>query len=238
MIQIRVIWRFQMMTARSRPVLALAFRHTRRHIPPQMVLLPRSPLVLCKVTAIWRFPMMTARFRPVLVLAPAFKHTRRHITRRTTSCLVSSWSPRWRACGMQMVQSMRRTRERVLDLDPPILQEVPWSRGTTPPSLRGNRDGGVKSALNRSQGVSPPLQCTAGGPRSHPLTSPSFLMTPPHPMSPVATVLPLHIARDSVTSLALTITGDRDGILRWRILSFSKPPCGPSFLAIVLCGRQ
>ena len=201
-----------MMTARSRPVLALAFRHTRRHIPPQMVLLPRSPLVLCKVTAIWRFPMMTARFRPVLVLAPAFKHTRRHITRRTTSCLVSSWSPRWRACGMQMVQSMRRTRERVLDLDPPILQEVPWSRGS--------------------------LQCTAGGPRSHPLTSPSFLMTPPHPMSPVATVLPLHIARDSVTSLALTITGDRDGILRWRILSFSKPPCGPSFLAIVLCGRQ
>jgi hypothetical protein len=63
--------------------------------------------------------MMTARFRPVLPLA--FRLTSRHIRRSTIFCLVSYWSPRWRACGMEMVQSMRRTRERVLELGPPIL---------------------------------------------------------------------------------------------------------------------
>jgi hypothetical protein len=70
--------------------------------------------------------MMTARSRPVS--AHAFRHTRRHIRRRTISCLVSYWSPRGRACGLGMGQSMRRGRECVLGLGPSILPGVLWSR--------------------------------------------------------------------------------------------------------------
>ena len=53
----------------------------------QMALLPQSPLVLWKVTVLWSSLMMTARFRPVLALA--FRHTRRRISRRAISYLSS-----------------------------------------------------------------------------------------------------------------------------------------------------
>ena len=63
-----------------------------------MVLLLRSQSVPWKVTVIWRFQMMTARFRPVLAQL-AFRHSLRHIRRRTISCLVSYWRLMGRACG-------------------------------------------------------------------------------------------------------------------------------------------
>ena len=44
------------------------------------------------------------------------------------SSLVSSWSPRGRAYGRGMGQSIRRERDCVLKLGPSILPGVPWSR--------------------------------------------------------------------------------------------------------------
>ena len=52
-------------------------------VPYPLALLLRSQSVLWKVTVIWRFRMMTAHFR--LVLALAFRPTRRHIRRHTIS---------------------------------------------------------------------------------------------------------------------------------------------------------
>ena len=93
-------------------------------------------------------------------------------------------------------------------------------RTTSPPSLRGNENDTVSSVIDRKQGVSPPITYTIARTGTPPLAD----LSPPmkHRVSPVQTSLPIHLARDSATSLALTIIGDSAGILGRRIPSFSK----------------
>ena len=91
-----------------------------------MVLLPPSQLLPWPVTVIWRFLMMTALPRPVSALA--FRHTRRHIKRRTIFCLVFYWRLMEKACSLGMGQSTTRERECVLGLGRLILPRVLWSR--------------------------------------------------------------------------------------------------------------
>ena len=95
----------------------------------QMVLLPPSQLVTWQVTVIWRFLMMTALPRPVSALA--FRHTRRHIRRRTISCLLFYWRLMEKACRLGMGQSTRRERECVLQLGQSLQMEV-WSQWYLP----------------------------------------------------------------------------------------------------------
>ena len=72
----------------------------------QMVLLPPSQLVTWQVTVLWRFLMVTALPRPVSALA--FRHTHRHIKRRTISCLV--WRLMETVCCLGMGRPTRRER--------------------------------------------------------------------------------------------------------------------------------
>ena len=93
-------------------------------------------------------------------------------------------------------------------------------RKISPPSLRGNENDTVSSVIDRKQGISPPTPYPSGRTGTLPLAD----LPPPmkHRVSKVRTSLPIHLARDSATSLALTIIGDSAGILGRRIPSFSK----------------
>jgi hypothetical protein len=177
------------------------------------------------------------------------------------SSLVSSWSPRGRAYGRGMGQSIRRERDCVLKLGPSILPGVPWSRrfltstfSTTPPCpnmvIPLARQLLSKTLLRPKARVGSSPRLGPGPPRDFPFPVPDDLpplsgrqkrrrrqlrnrqiargfpsaplhhrgegdsadgrpllthdpsplslpMTPPHPVLPVKTSLPFHIARDS-----------------------------------------
>jgi hypothetical protein len=217
------------MTARFRPVMALAFRHTRRHIRRRMISClvsywgPRGRACGLGMGQSLRGGRVCALGLGLSML-PEVLWSRRFQTYRVG--LDPAVPPPYPEAGTPHVSG----------LDPLVISRSPFLT-TPPPSLRGNRDGGVRTVLNRSQGASSPLQYTIGETRTQPMASPSFPMTPPHPMSPVTTFLPFHKARDSVISLALTILENRDGILGRRVLYLSEPSLW-SFLEIVLRGRQ
>jgi hypothetical protein len=139
--------------------------------------------------------MMTALPRPVSALA--FRHTRRHLRRRTIFCLVFYWPRVGKACCLGMGQSMRRERACALGLGQ-LAPEVPPPgpmagissypfRKISLPSLGGNENDILTSVIDRKQGVWTSLKI---------------------------------LARDSATSIALTTIGDSAGIPGRRIPFF------------------
>ena len=165
--------------------------------------------------------MMTARFRPVSALA--FRHTRRHIRRRTISCLVSYWRPMGRVCGLGTVPSLMREWECVLGLGQSILPGVIWSRrfltshlSMTPPcpymvmplaQLLLSRTLLLQLARVGWEPEGPPPCPTEGAP-----TSRATARVGP-------TVLPV-VNTDRV--IAFVVSG-QNGMLRRRILSSDSP---------------